>query len=108
MKRKRELDEVEAKVRAQRDSLAKAPREDPPSGTGGGKRGIRLPQHLLGKEVKTTVGQSHSFAHNLGNCEPKVASGARCDKGYHVCMELVNGHACGLPHTVAEHRSTVR
>ena len=108
LKRKRELDEAEARLKSERDAFAKQARVEPPLGKAAGKRGVRLPQALFGKEARTATGQACRFAYNLGNCQSKVAPGARCDKGLYVCMEPVNVHACGLPHTVGEHRNAVR
>ncbi len=104
--KKRELEESESKLRAENEALRKAARAAGGKGQGTGKGGpIRLPPGLLGKEPKTKDGRNICFGYNLHTCETRgVPPGGRCPKGYHVCMEPVDGAACGLNHPVDQHR----
>ncbi len=100
-KKKRELEQL-AKTAADAEAAAKAPRRDAQPKCSG--KGVRLPPPLMGKCHMTHDKKSCCFGFNMGTCPAKdVAPGQRCDRGWHVCMEPVNGHACGRPHPVSEH-----
>ena len=65
----------------------------------GRERGT-LPKGLEGKIAKTSKGERICYGYNLGTCK---FSAADCSRGLHVCMEPVNGQACGKQHPCSQH-----
>ena len=64
--------------------------------------GPRLPAGLVGKCGKTADGRRICFGYNLGTCQG-ANDGEKCEKGWHLCMESVNGAACGKAHPCSRH-----